>query len=44
MWAGKTEHMTMNALKACAAGHMWTESDPTQLTRKYLVENGYLNK
>ena len=44
MWAGKTEHMTMNALNACAAGQMWTEYDPTPLTRKYLVENGYLNK
>ena len=44
MWAGKTEHMTMNALNACAAGQMWKEYEPTPLTRKYLVENGYLNK
>ena len=44
MWAGKTEHMTMNALNACAAGQMWTEYEPTPLTRKYLVEKGYINK
>jgi hypothetical protein len=44
MWAGKTEHMTMNALNACAAGQMWTEYEPTPLTRKYLVENGFINK
>ena len=44
MWAGKTEHMTMNALNACAAGQMWTEYEPTPLTRKYLVENGYIKE
>jgi len=44
MWAGKTEHMTMNALNACAAGQMWKEYEPTPLTRKYLVENGFINK
>ena len=44
MWAVKTEHMTMNALNACAAGQMWTEYEPTPLTRKYLVENGFINK
>ena len=44
MWAGKTEHMTMNALNACAAGQMWKEYEPTPLTRKYLIENGFINK
>ena len=42
-WAGKTEGMTMKALQSCAAGTMWTDYKPTPLTRKWLVENGYLN-
>ena len=41
-WAGKTEGMTMKALKACAAGNMWTVYEPTPLTRKWLVEEGYI--
>ena len=44
MWAGKTEGMTMNALNACAAGQMWTEYEPTPLTREYLVKEGYISK
>ena len=43
-WAGKTEGMTMNALNACAAGQMWTEYEPTPLTREYLVKEGYISK
>ena len=43
-WAGRTEDMTMNALAACAGGDMWNTYSPTPLTRKYLVENGYINK
>ena len=42
-WAGKTEGMTMKALQSCAAGTMWTDYKPTPLTKKWLVENGYLN-
>ena len=41
-WAGRTEAMTANALNACAAGKMWEEYDPTPLTRKFLVEKGYI--
>jgi len=41
-WAGKTEGMTMKALKACADGNMWTVYEPTPLTRKWLVEEGYI--
>jgi hypothetical protein len=41
-WAGKTEGMTQAALESCAAGTMWTDYDPTPLTRKYLVEKGYI--
>ena len=44
MWAGKTEHMTMNALNACAAGQMWIEYEPTPLTREYLIKEGYISK
>ena len=43
-WAGRTEKMTMKALQACATGEMWKVYEPTPLTRKYLVENGYLDK
>jgi len=43
-WAGKTEGMTADALNACAAGQMWMEYDPTPLTRKFLVEKGYLRE
>jgi len=41
-WAGRTESMTANALNACAAGEMWNEYEPTPLTRKFLVEKGYI--
>jgi len=44
MWAGKTEGMTSDALSACANGNMWEVYEPTPLTRKYLVEEGYLSK
>ncbi|ABA47188.1 gp219 [Synechococcus phage syn9] len=43
-WAGKTEGMTQKALESCARGTMWTDYDPTPLTREWLRENGYLNK
>ena len=43
-WAGRTENMTMEALQACAAGEMWKVYEPTPLTRKYLVEEGYITK
>ena len=44
IWAGKTEKMTMKALKSCAAGTMWTDYEITPLTRKWLEEEGYLKK
>jgi len=43
-WAGKTEGMTAKALSACARGKMWEVYKPTPLTRKYLVEEGYMDK
>ena len=43
-WAGKTAGMTQKALSACATGKMWEVYEPTPLTRKYLVENGYIAK
>ena len=43
-WAGRTEGMTQKALESCAKGTMWTDYEPTPLTRKYLVEEGYLSK
>ena len=43
-WAAKTEGMTMNALQACARGSMWTEYEPTPLTRLWLERNGYVKE
>ena len=43
-WAGRTEKMTMEALESCARGTMWTDYEPTPLTRKWLIENKYITK
>ena len=44
-WAGHTENMTMDALHACASDTpMWEVYKPTPLTRKWLVEKGYITK
>ena len=43
-WAGRTEKMTMEALQSCARGTMWSDYEPTPLTRKWLIENGHLPK
>ena len=43
-WAGHTEGMTAAALESCAAGTMWTDYDPTPMTREWLVENGFIAK
>ena len=42
-WAGRTEGMTMKALQSCAAGTMWSDYELTPLTRKWLVEEGYID-
>ena len=41
-WAGKTQDMTVDALKACATGAMWEIYEPTPLTRKFLEDKGYI--
>ena len=43
-WAGKTEGMTQDALESCARGTMWTDYEPTPMTREWLVEKGFLSK
>jgi hypothetical protein len=43
-WAGKTGGMTQAALESCAAGTMWSDYDPTPLTREWLIENGFIAK
>ena len=43
-WAGRTENMTRDALAACAGGNMWEVYDPTPLTRKYLIDYGYIKE
>ena len=42
IWAGKTEKMTMQALKACADGNMWEVYKPTPLTLEWLKKEGYV--
>jgi hypothetical protein len=42
-WAGKTEHMTMEALASCARGDMWTTYPPTPKTGEWLKDNGYID-
>ena len=41
-WAGRTEGMTQKALESCARGTMWTDYEPTPLTKKWLIENKYI--
>jgi hypothetical protein len=41
-WAGRTEGMTMKALQSCANKTMWTDYEPTPLTRQWLKENNYI--
>ena len=41
-WAGVTAGMTTKALDACATGAMWEKYPPTPLTRKYLVDEGFI--
>ena len=41
-WAGKTAGMTQDALESCARGTMWTDYDPTPMTREWLEENGFI--
>ena len=41
-WAGKTEGMTQKALESCARGTMWTDYEPTPLTKQWLKENNYI--
>ena len=41
-WAGKTKGMTQDALESCARGEMWTDYEPTPLTKQWLEENGYI--
>ena len=43
-WAGHTEGMTAAALESCAAGTMWTDYEPTPMTREWLVEKGFIAK
>ena len=44
-WAGHTEGMTLDALQACASPTpMWEVYEPTPLTRKWLVEQGFIAK
>ena len=44
-WAGHTEGMTMEALRACASDKpMWEVYEPTPLTREWLIEKGFITK
>ena len=41
-WAEATKGMTLDALKACKTGAMWDIYEPTPLTKKYLIDYGFL--
>ena len=42
-WAGRTEGMTLEALRACASPTpMWEILEPTPLTRQFLVDKGFI--
>ena len=41
-WAGRTEGMTQAALESCANGTMWTDYEPTPMTKEWLKENGFI--
>ena len=43
-WAGHTEGMTQAALESCARGTMWTDYEPTPMTREWLEENNFIKK
>ena len=43
-WAGYTPGMTQKALEACATGNMWEVYPPTPLTKKFLVDEGYIQE
>ena len=44
-WAGHTEGMTLEALRACASDTpMWEVYEPTPLTREWLIEKGFITK
>ena len=44
-WAGHTEGMTLNALRACALPKpMWETYKPTPLTGKYLIDYGFIKE
>ena len=41
-WAEATQGMTIDALKACKKGAMWKIYEPTPLTKKYLMDHGFM--
>lgn len=43
-WAGGTPWMTAIALDAATRGPLWETYEPTPLTRKWLIEKGFLKK
>ena len=43
-WAGHTANMTQDALDACVRGRMWEVYPPTPLTKKWLIENNYIEE
>jgi len=42
-WAGKTQGMTLKALKACNTGKMWEIYQPTPMTKEWLQRNNYID-
>jgi len=42
MWTGRVEGMTVNALTVCKTGKMWEFYEPTPLTKKFLLDKGFI--
>ena len=42
IWAGSEANMSVKGLKACAAGNMWEEYEPTPKTREWLTQKGFI--
>ena len=44
VWASGRYNMSAKALQACVDGPMWDIYPPTPLTKKYLIEKGYITE
>ena len=43
IYAGNTPGLSLKTLKVCKDGRMWETIEPTPLTKKWLVKEGYID-